>query len=81
MTSISKTSMELFLDLARDADNWSGCPLIGGNVEMTKELRGNLTQLKRAGLLTTQREQGEVWAIFTAAGKALALEHGIEIWD
>lgn len=69
---LTPKSLQLFLDYAADADNWSGTPLVGGNVGGSKEDRGNLTQLKRAKLLTT-------WISFTDAGRAFAKENGIEI--
>lgn len=77
--TITDTSLELFLDLARDAGNWSGTPLLGGNVEVGTPGRGNITQLKRAGLLTTFRDGGDAFADFTDDGIALAAEHGITI--
>ena len=77
--NITDTSLNLFLDYAEDAGNWSGTPLVGGNVGGSKEDRGNLTQLKRAGLLTTFAEDGDTWISFTPEGKRLAAEHGIEI--
>ena len=77
---ITKNSLDLFLAYAEDADNWSGSPLVGGNVCSTKEDRGNLTQLKRAGLITTFKEDGDTWINFTSEGKKLAAEHGIEIF-
>lgn len=76
---ITKKSLRLFLDYADDAGNWSGCPLVGGNVGGSKEDRGNLTQLKRAGLITTDVDEGCTWLYFTTLGKALAREHGIEL--
>ena len=79
MADITDTSLELFLDYARDAGNWSGTPLIGGNVGGSKEDRGNLTQLKRAGLITTFEWEGDKWIDFTDAGRALAAEHGVEL--
>jgi hypothetical protein len=72
-------SLELFLSLANDAANWSGIPLLGGNVATDKQLRGNLTDLKKKGLLTTFKDEGEIWVHFTEAGKALAAEHGISL--
>lgn len=76
---ITATSLELFLAYARDAANWSGTPLVGGNVGGSKEERGNLTQLKRAGLITTFRDEGETWISFTDAGIALAATHGVRV--
>jgi hypothetical protein len=79
MNSITETSLNLFLEYAKDAANWNGMPLVGGNVGGTKEERGNLTQLKKAGLITTIKEDDFVFIKFTDEGKKLALQHDIEI--
>jgi hypothetical protein len=80
MPDITARSLELFLDYARDAGNWGGTPLIGGNVGGSVEDNGNLTQLKKAGLITTfSDEPRDVWIDFTDKGRELAAEHGIEI--
>jgi hypothetical protein len=79
VTNITETSLAVFLAYAADADNWNGQPLVGGNVGGSKEERGNITQLKQAGLITTEIDEGCTWLQFTANGKALALEHGIKI--
>jgi hypothetical protein len=76
---ITDRSLQIFLEYAKDADNWSGTPPIGLNVSSSKEDRGNITQLKRANLITTFNQDGESWIQFTEAGKALAKEHGIEV--
>ena len=78
---ITPASLDLFLFYARDAGNWSGNPSLDGNRDFTKEDRGNLTQLKKAGLLTTYetRDPDGVWINFTEAGKALALKHGVAL--
>ena len=76
---ITEASMNLFLAFAKDAGNWNGSPLVGGNVGGSKEDRGNITQLKRAGLITSFTDEGLTWINFTNAGTALALEHGITI--
>lgn len=76
---ITKRSLEVFLAYAKDAGNWSGTPLVGGNVGGTRSEQGNLTQLKQAGLITTSKSDGEVWVSFTPAGFALAAEHGISL--
>lgn len=76
---ITDTSKSLFLAYAEDAANWSGMPLVGGNVGGSKEDRGNLTQLKQAGLIATFTDEGCTWIQFTATGKALALENGIDV--
>jgi len=78
---LTEKSLELFLDYARDAGNWSGTPLVGGNVGGTAQDRGNLTQLKRAGLLTTFRSSdGERWIEFSDKGRELAAKHGITLY-
>lgn len=76
---ITETSKQVFLAYAKDACNWSGSPLVGGNVGGTKEERGNLTQLKKVGLITTFRDEGCDWIQFTEAGKTFAAENGITI--
>lgn len=79
---ITTKSLEIFLAYAKDARNWSGTPLVGGNVGGSKEERGNLTQLKQAGLITTETDVGNhggrrcTWIHFTADGQALAAKHG-----
>lgn len=77
--NITQQSKELFIKYANDAGNWSGCPLVGGNVADTKENAGNLTQLKRAQLLTTHKEDGDSWINFTPLGFEYAASLGITI--
>ena len=73
--NITFDSLNLFLALANDAENWNGQPLL----DITKEQRGNLTQLKVANLLTTFRDDGCDFVIFSNESKALALNHGIKL--
>jgi hypothetical protein len=75
---ITEKSHQVFMAYAIDAGNWGGNPLVGGNVGGTLEERGNLTQLKMAGLITTWVDDG-VWIEFTAAGKQYAKAHGINL--
>lgn len=77
--NITEASLKLFLAYAKDAGNWSGSPLVGGNVGGSKEDRGNLTQLKKAGLITTFVDEGLTWIIFTKDGRFLAHRYGIMI--
>jgi hypothetical protein len=79
--TLTPRSIELFLAYARDAGNWSGNPCVGGNVGGSKEDRGNLTNLKRAGLIQTFKSDGQTWIEFTDEGRAFARERGIEIKD
>lgn len=69
---LTPDSLALFDSLCKDSGNWNGFPL----VTVTKETRGNLTQLKKAKLLETVREDKAVFAMFTDAGKQLATERG-----
>jgi len=73
---LTPASVALFISLAKEAGDWSGTPLI----DISKEERGNLTQLKRAGLLTTTRDSDRnMFANFSDAGIKLASENGIKI--
>lgn len=74
---LSTGAHELFIALWKDADNWSGTPLFGGNVGGDAESKGYLTKLKKAKLLTTQVDDERKdcsWVTFTELGKALAEE-------
>ena len=77
--NITEQSKALFLEYASDAGNWNGSPLVGGNVGGSKEDRGNLTQLKRAKLITTFSDEGCLWIVFTQTGKAFAAENGVDL--
>lgn len=79
MITLTPRSLELFLAYAADAGNWGGCPLVGGNVGGGREDTGNLTHLKKAGLITTYTDGAAVYIHFTEAGRNLAAEHGIKI--
>lgn len=76
---VTQRSFELFMAYAKDAGNWSGTPLVAGNVGGSAQDRGNLTQLKVAGLIETFRSNGDTWIEFTPAGVALAAKNGITI--
>lgn len=81
MTNIKLTerSKKLFLEYANDAANWSGNPLVGGNVGGSKSDRGNLTDLKKKGLLKTFNDgEGHMWVTFTEIGKEYAKENGVD---
>jgi len=64
----------LFIAYAKDAGNWSGNPLVGGNVGGSKEDRGNLTHLKKLGLVKTWTDEGNIWLAFTEEGRRVARE-------
>ena len=74
---ITEESERVFLAYARAAHNWAGNPLV--NVGGPKEERGNLTQLKKAGLLTTWVDEGCTWIGFTEAGRLYAAAYGVAL--
>ena len=76
-SSLSPASLALFTELAKDNTNWNGQPMIN----IAANQRWNLTDLKKRGLLTTFKDEGVAFAIFTDAGKALAKELGYEIHE
>lgn len=76
---LTPASLALFTALANDAANWSGTPPLGCNVATDNAARGNVADLKKKGLLTTQKDEGQTWVYFTAAGKALAAELNIQL--
>ncbi len=81
LETLSPKTRQLFLDYAADAGNWSGTPLVGGNVGGSKEERGNLTHLKMAGLIKTFTNDGFTWIEFTSEGRTEALVAGVQILD
>lgn len=84
--NLTPASSELFNRVADDAPNWGGNPYLAGNIGLTKPERGNLTQLKRAGLILTHDDPesqggGGEYVSFTEAGHKLAHERGYTIGD
>lgn len=79
---LTETTLKLFLAYAKDAGNWSGTPLMGagGNVSRDERAeRGNVTQMKQAGLVKTFRYEGCNWIEFTPAGVEFAAKHGVTV--
>jgi hypothetical protein len=77
LDSLTPASLALFNVIARDAGNWSGEPLVGGNFTLTAADKGNLTDLKVKGFVVTFRSDGHDWIGFTAKGIALAASFGL----
>jgi hypothetical protein len=77
--NLSSGAFDLFMTYARDAGNWSGTPLVGGNINQDKVKNGYLTDLKKKGLLTTFDDGGCAFIDFTEEGQALAAANGSEI--
>jgi hypothetical protein len=86
MKSLTPDVEKLFASLAKDADNWSGTPLLGedGTYETIlgyRADRGLLTHLKQAGLVETFETKEDrapkcTWVRFTDAGREKARELG-----
>ena len=67
-----------FMDYWRDADNWGGNPLVGGNVGGDASDKGYIVNMKVRGWITTEREDDRtVWIYFTDAGRAFAASQSI----
>lgn len=79
MADITARSLQLFLNYAADADNWSGSPIVDRDVATWSEVSSDLTQLEGAGMIEICRFNREDYVLFTDKGKALAAEHGIEL--
>lgn len=77
---LTTDSETLFREYIEDTWNWTGTPLVGGNVRMNHARNGNLTDLKQKGLLYTDtiNSEGDIWLYFTEAGYALADALGLE---
>ena len=75
---LTDASKKLFEELVKDAPNWGGNP----QVDVSPTERGNLTQLKRAKLITTavDPESHIAFAAFTTDGKELATEMGLSAY-
>lgn len=78
---LSLNALQLFDLYVRDAGNWSGSPMVGGNVELlgAKEDRGLLTHLKRAGLIRTFSDEGNMFVVFTKDGIQFAAQRDHDV--
>lgn len=68
---------ELFIELARDAENWGGTPLVDGNVDCPRDLLEELRDLEYIGI-DPEGNRWE-WVRFTAKGRRYAAELGIDL--
>lgn len=73
-TGLTILDHSLFIKLAEDAKNWNGMPLL----DITKSEQGNLTHLKKLGLLTTEHDDGCDWVVFTERGLEYAAANRID---
>ena len=67
---MTDATLKLFKGLVESSSSWNGEPLFEG----TKEDRGNLTDLKKRGLVETFTDDGCLWVSFTEAGAEKAVE-------
>ena len=67
-SDMTPDSAKLFETIVEMAPDWSDGP----PVFLSPAERGNLTHLKKLGLITTFEDEGQVWALFTEAGKDMA---------
>jgi hypothetical protein len=74
-------TLRRFYEYAKDADNWSYTPLVGGNVGGDNQDKGFTLNMKKLGLITTWRDEGCTWMRLTESGKTLAKRWGIDIPD
>lgn len=72
MAEITDPELDLFLSLARAAGAHDGYPPVDPSAV-------GLVSLKRAGLLATVADAGELIVHFTGAGRCLAHSHGVDI--
>jgi hypothetical protein len=74
---MTPASLALFSRLCAESHNWNGTPLVDCNPAE----RGNLTDLKKAGLVRTERADGCDWVVFTDAGLAEAASRGLSVYS
>lgn len=80
MFTLTDASRETFTVYAEDAANWSGNPWVSvGNICPTKEMRGNLGDLVKKGLINIQDCDGDRYVVFTDAGVQYAGTLGIDV--
>lgn len=80
--TLTPASHELFMQFADDAGNWNGMPLVNGNVIVDAQLRGNLTDLVKKGLVTVDTDEDDKscqWLSFTDEGKAYSAAYGVDL--
>jgi len=77
--TVTAASLNLLLALVADSGNWSNNPM----VNVSDSEKGNLTHLKKAGLVSTFRDEGTDWinfcfetAIVTDGARTFSLTKG-----
>ena len=77
--AVAPGTLARFLAYARDAAEWGGTPLVGGNVGGDLADTGFIMNMKKLDLVATFTDRRCVFIEFTAAGRALAKSHGVDI--
>jgi len=77
--NITEASKAVFVRFADDAVNWSGYPMIGGNVVLSESEKGNFTHLKKLGLLNTFEDERWQYVKFTQEGLRYAESLGYNV--
>ena len=77
-TALTAGSAQLFEELAKDAGNWGGNPLVDFDGQPAK--KGHLTDLKRKRLIETFEDEGCTFVSFTLRGLVLAVNSGHDFW-
>ena len=77
---LTDATLHTFKLYASDAGNWGDRPWVSnGNIECSKEMRGNLSDLVKKGLIKVVGSGKSSYVEFTAAGSKLAAELGWEV--
>lgn len=78
--ALTADSQATFALYAEDAGNWDGCPWVSiGNIDCTKAMRGNLSDLVQKGLINIHEDDGDKYVAFTPAGVEYAATIGIDL--
>ncbi|CAB4169592.1 hypothetical protein UFOVP1305_6 [uncultured Caudovirales phage] len=72
--NLTSASLKLFTDQVRECRNYGG---EAPQRDSSKATAGNLMDLKKKGLITTDDDGEVLWVEITEAGKAYAAELGI----
>jgi len=74
--ALSPECRDFLFELLRDSVNWSGTPMVD---LVDRKEKGFLTNLKKAGFLTTFRDEGIQWVEWTEKTKEYASENEINL--
>jgi hypothetical protein len=80
MSILTADSHKLFMMYAEDAPNWDGNPWVSdGNVHITKEQRGNLSDLVKKNMIQICDSDSDSYIEFTDKGAEYAASHGFPV--